>query len=63
MKQQIRLAVGAIVLAIAFGCHTKPMRENAEQKDIAKAELEKSSTLRILQVEAVTPEFEAMLQQ
>lgn len=34
---------------------------NDEQKDIAKAKLKKCSTLKLLQVEAMTPEFEALM--
>ena len=36
---------------------------NDKEKDVAKANLEKSSTLTILQVEALTPEFEAFMKQ
>ena len=31
------------------------------ERDMAKAELKKSATLRLLQVEALTPEFEAVM--
>ncbi len=34
-----------------------------DQKEIAKTRLDESSTLRLLQVEALTPEFEAMMKQ
>jgi len=37
------------------------MVENAAQKDTVKAELKKSATLRVLQVEAMTPEFKERL--
>jgi hypothetical protein len=36
---------------------------NDKQKDAAKAALKKSATLRLLQVEALTPEFEAIMKQ
>ena len=34
-----------------------------KQKDIAKAELKKSSSLKLLQVEALTPEFKKAMKQ
>jgi hypothetical protein len=34
-----------------------------DQKEIAKTSLDKSPTLRLLQVEALTPEFEAIMKQ
>ena len=37
--------------------------KNDEEKDLAKAKLKKSSTLKLLQVEAMTPEFEALIKQ
>jgi hypothetical protein len=36
---------------------------NDEQKDIAKTNLKKSSTLKLLQVEASTPDFETLMKQ
>ena len=36
---------------------------NDEQKDVAKAKLKKSSTLKLLQVESLTPEFETLMKQ
>ena len=36
---------------------------NNEERDVAKAKLENSSTLTLLQVEALTPEFEAVMKQ
>lgn len=36
---------------------------NDRESDIAKAELKKSTTLKLLQVEALTPEFEAIMKQ
>jgi len=36
---------------------------NDEEKEVAKAKLEKSSTLTLLQVEALTPEFEDVMKQ
>lgn len=36
---------------------------NDEQKDVMKAKLKKSTTLKLLQVEALTPEFEALMKQ
>ncbi len=36
---------------------------NDREKDLAKAELKKSATLKLLQVEALTPEFEAVMKQ
>lgn len=37
--------------------------QDDKQKDTVKDELEKSSTLKLLQVEPITPEFEAVLKQ
>ncbi len=37
--------------------------DNEEQKDIVKAKLKNSSTLKLLQVEAMTPEFEEPMKQ
>lgn len=37
--------------------------QNDRQKDVAKAELDKSATLELLQVEALTDEFEAIMRQ
>jgi len=34
-----------------------------DQKEIAKTKLDESTTLRLLQVEALTPEFEAIMKQ
>ena len=36
---------------------------NDQEKDVAKAELKKSTTLRLLQVEALTPEFKQLMKQ
>lgn len=36
---------------------------NHRERDIAKAELKKSATLKLLQIEALTPEFEAIMKQ
>ncbi len=36
---------------------------NDEQKDVAKAKLKKSSTLNLLKVEALSPEFETLMKQ
>lgn len=37
--------------------------ENNQKKDVAKTKLKQSSTLRLLQVEALTPEFETLIKQ
>jgi len=37
--------------------------ENDEQKDIVKTKMKNSTTLKLLQVEALTPEFEAEMKQ
>jgi hypothetical protein len=37
--------------------------QNDREKDMAKAELKKSSTLKLLQVESLSPEFEAVMRQ
>jgi len=36
---------------------------NDREKDLAKAQLKKSATLKLLQVEALTPEFEKLMKQ
>jgi hypothetical protein len=36
---------------------------NEKEKDVAKAELKRSATLKLIQVETLTPEFEAMMKQ